>query len=143
MSTNAIRCARYRALHRERVLQSQSNYYAHNRDKVLAGIKAWRKENRERHLEMDRLWREANPARKAALGAKRRASIRRAIPLWVDFDAVKVLYEQAAALTSTTGVPHVVDHVVPLTNPNVCGLHWHGNLQVLTAQANGEKHNKF
>lgn len=106
-------------------------------------MKQWREDNRERHLEMDRLWRQANPAKKAALGAKRRASIRTAIPRWIDYDAVAALYAQAAALTQSTGVPHVVDHIIPLTSDRVCGLHWHGNMQVLTAYDNGVKHNKF
>jgi len=47
----------------------------------------------------------------------------------------------AQRLTRTTGVPHEVDHEVPLLGKAVCGLHWEGNLRVVARSENRRKGN--
>lgn len=42
-----------------------------------------------------------------------------------------------------TGIVWEVDHIVPLQNNQVCGLHYWGNLQVITQTENRRKHNAF
>ena len=75
--------------------------------------------------------------------AKRRAQKRQAIPQWADLQHISALYTQAQQLTVETGIPHQVDHIVPLTSKQVCGLHCEHNLQVLTAAENNAKNNKL
>lgn len=62
---------------------------------------------------------------------------------WCDAAAVRALYAEAARMTRETGVRHEVDHIVPLQGRNVCGLHWEGNLQILTKIENQRKRNKL
>ncbi len=77
---------------------------------------------------------------------KRRHSEKRngqTVPAWVNNSAISEVYREARTLTELTGVPHHVDHVVPLRSPLVCGLHWEKNLQVLPATNNIRKGNRW
>lgn len=56
---------------------------------------------------------------------------------------MEALYAEARELTAITGVPHHVDHIVPLNGEFVSGLHCPGNLRVVTAAENTRKKNTF
>lgn len=64
-----------------------------------------------------------------------------ATPPWADFSQIRKVYDQAQQKSLETGIPHNVDHIVPLNHPRVCGLHIALNLQVLTEAENGAKSN--
>lgn len=52
-------------------------------------------------------------------------------------------YDEAARLRQVTGCVWEVDHIVPLKNPIVCGLHNEFNLRVIQRFDNRSKNNKF
>lgn len=62
-----------------------------------------------------------------------------ATPDWVDREALKRLHAEAKRLTVETGVQHVVDHIVPINHPYVCGLTVPWNLRVITWRQNASK----
>lgn len=56
---------------------------------------------------------------------------------------LQALDETKRALTRATGVAHVLDHVVPVTHPYVCGLTVPWNLAVVPYAVNACKSNKW
>ena len=76
--------------------------------------------------------------------AVRRCSlVRRRTPPWADRAAILSIYREARRLTLETGVPHHVDHEVPLRGAIVSGLHVQTNLRVIPARQNIRKSNRF
>lgn len=85
----------------------------------------------------------ANPSYYTAKATVRRnREIRARLP-WVRYVDLQPWYEMASAITKRTGVKHVVDHIVPLVNGNVCGLHVPWNLRVIPELENLRKFNKL
>lgn len=71
------------------------------------------------------------------------ASVIRSAPPWVDRWELYALKHMAAALTKMTGTLHVLDHIVPLNHPDVCGLTVPWNLRIVPWRVNGSKGGKW
>lgn len=145
-----------------KVLARKAKYRIANKDAVKAANAKWRSENAERLRRYLSQYREVNreallahkrrahPAyyakNKAAFLAKfiaRRSLKERALPLWVDLKTIETLYQRAREMTEKTGIAHEVDHIVPLNNSVVCGLHVQDNLRVITRDENKRKRNRL
>ena len=74
---------------------------------------------------------------------QRRAAMQFATPAWANRKAIRKIYAEAKLLTEKTGVPHEVDHIVPIQGATVCGLHVEHNLQILPKTDNVRKHANF
>jgi uncharacterized Zn finger protein (UPF0148 family) len=114
-----------------------------NPERVLATNTKSREANRESDRASKLRWSIANRHLEAAKQSKRRAVKRRAVPLWADADITKSLYHLARIYTDALGNEIHVDHIVPLQSDFVCGLHWHGNLQLLPGLENRMKSNQL
>lgn len=66
-----------------------------------------------------------------------------ATPPWVDRQALKALADRRDELTRRTGIPHRLDHIVPLKHPRVCGLNVPWNLRIIPMAANANKSNAW
>ena len=132
-----------------------AEYLRNNREKEYLRKRKWNGVNKDiisvkkkakRDAVQDNLRRSAHkkafPHLCRANGARRRAVKQRSTVSFANIDKVQELYKQAVYLSKTTGVAHHVDHIVPLRSKVVCGLHWEGNLQILTAEENLKKGNR-
>jgi len=124
-------------------------YAARNRDKAKENALDWYYKNYEYALQKNKinseLWRKANPDKHCARQNKRRALKLNATPAWLTESQnlhIQCKYSLAQMLSRETGIPHHVDHIVPLKGKTVCGLHVAWNLQVIPATENLRKSNK-
>ena len=78
----------------------------------------------------------------AAKSAKRRALKRKQSPKLNDTEQQQVIaiYKRCQDLTESTGIPHHVDHIIPVSKE---GEHHPDNLQILTAEQNIKKGNRL
>lgn len=97
-----------------------------NREKVLG----WKKQANKNMTEESK-------ANKNALNRMRNARLKKATAPWANLSEIKKIYKLAAERNL------VVDHIVPLNNPLVCGLHVEDNLRCIPRELNAMKSNKF
>lgn len=90
-----------------------------------------------------REWKRLNPGKINAINNARYASLKKRMPIWANPECIKNIYEKCYEISKSTGIIHHVDHIVPLQGDLVCGLHVEWNLQIITAEENLRKNNKF
>ena len=104
--------------------------------------KKWAEENPERKKEMDRKFHEENKSYRALSSSRHRARKKNAIPKWLsreDFEKINQIYNECERISRETGIPHAVDHIVPLWGKVVTGLHVPNNLRIITAEENNRR----
>lgn len=73
----------------------------------------------------------------------RKERVKRATPEWANLEDIFRVYELCRAISKTTGIPHEVDHAIPLQGKDVCGLHVFQNLQIVPQKHNRQKSNTW
>jgi hypothetical protein len=131
---------RYRAENLDYLKEYARNYVRANREYIVARRKKYIAKDPDKWNNWSKEYRKNNKGYFICKMAERRAKKLKATPEWLTTDhknEILDLYKRA----QETGM--VVDHIIPLQSKIVCGLHVPWNLQLLTAQANGEKSNKL
>jgi hypothetical protein len=123
-------------------LQQERERYRKNPAKKLAQIQAAKaRDPAPFSATMHRHYLNNKPEYAARVAARRAARLR-ATPSWCDKAGIVALFNEAQRLTRETGIPHEVDHIVPLIGKNVRGLHIPQNMQVITRLENRRKSNR-
>lgn len=156
---------------KERASAKNRDWYEANKDHARAYSKEWAARNRDRCAENNRLWGEANKERKAELfrlwveknkdrrservsewrkknrgrltaiqNKRHTAKMNRTIPGFDD--EIECIY-RAAQERRSNGEDVNVDHIVPLQGDLASGLHVPWNLQIIPADENVRKGNRF
>lgn len=115
----------WRSKNKDKIRGYVTKYYSKNKEQIDAANKVIKQRNKETYNKV-----------KKYHSAKRRSRIKQAVPMWADLEKIREIY-----LNCPEG--HQVDHIVPLKNKLVCGLHVEHNLQYLTIQDNLIKGNNF
>lgn len=131
-----------------------------NIDACRAKSKAYARANKEKAAVRSRVFMQNNPSyskERAARSYKaapdaiknrmqaRRAAKKQAIPAWAEKEKffISAIFECAQIMSEISGYPWDVDHIVPLTSKNVCGLHSISNLIAIPSLINKSKGNRY
>jgi len=124
---------------RDVINEKSKQYHKTNRKSQNLYKKSWLDLNpnqKEKARQRIKNWRLRNKQKVLFYGSLYRSRKKQACPKWANLEKIKQIY-----LNCPSG--YHVDHITPLTNKNVCGLHVENNLQYLTAIENQKKSNKF
>lgn len=134
---NVESCKEYAAAYREQ----NSEYFKAKQVEFRANNPEYWKNWTAKNIDSERArWRRvyhANIGRARCNELRRRVIKAQAIPKWADMTDIKAVYQEAKYFGMH------VDHIVPLRSDKVCGLHVWDNLQLLPAEKNISKGNRF
>lgn len=130
----------------EKVKANKRSAYLKNRERILedARNRYWADPDKYRQSMAD--WRASNRDICSAISASKRAAKLKRTPIWLtaeDRSEIRAFYWAAQQLSRETGIPHHVDHILPLQGEFISGLHVPSNLQILTAFENISKGNTW
>jgi len=123
--------------------QSNRKWHQENKERHRELTQRWYNENKEYHLQNSKKWYESNKHRKLESYYARVERIKRATPNWAERKELQEIYRKCSEINKQTGIQHQVDHIIPLCNNHVCGLNVPDNLQIITAEENLRKSNRF
>ena len=112
-------------------------WVANNKARRAEISKSWNERNAEKVREIGRRYSENNPGKVNAHTAMRRARKSKATPSWINKPEIRYIYQ----LAKERGL--FVDHIVPIHNELVCGLHCGDNLRCITKELNEFKGNRY
>jgi len=118
------------------------------KEKDRKNHKTYRTKHLNKIRAMNKQYRTINSGIINAKTAKRRAIKMQATPTWSDIQKIREIYQDCQDINIMNKLiggtnKFVVDHIIPLKNNLVCGLHVPENLRIILESENCMKHNKF
>ena len=136
---------RLRRLTDERVRVRAKEYRQNNKDKLKTSDKIWKSKNKHIVYKHSNNWKKANRDSVYDYTKRRQLKIKGScLKLSKEVNnKIKDIYRKCIELNNESAIKFQVDHIIPITNDNVCGLHVPWNLQILLSNENQSKKNKF
>jgi len=125
----------YREQNKEKIRNKSRRYYKENKEKIRNKNNIYNANNRDKNRETSKQHYKENKKDYVARTAKRKAQRINATIGGYNTE-IKEIYKNCPK-------GYHVDHIIPLNNPIVNGLHVPWNLQYLTAEENLRKSNKL
>ena len=135
--------AKYEEEHAEEIAAEKARKKEEQARKKREAMALRYKERREELQQAQRDYYRRNVGAHLDRNAARRAAQIERTPAWSDPNEMGEIYNSAAEISEITGVPHEVDHVIPLQGQHVSGLHHQDNLLVVPKSDNRTKGNRF
>lgn len=132
----------YRDNNPEKIKEHRKQHYKNRREHIIDRVKKYTIANKEiKHEYAKRHYLENSHIYKFH-ARKRTTQLGEGINCMF-LDELKSIYQKAQDLSKKTDVQYQVDHIIPLTHNDICGLHVPWNIQILTESENRSKKNKF
>jgi hypothetical protein len=132
------------------LLKAKKEAYDNNPEGYREAKRLRRENNPELYKAIDKKYREANidVCRKRSNESSKKYYERYPdrLPKWItkeEESQIRSMYKLCRKISKITGIPHEVDHVLPLQGRLVSGLHTISNLQIITKEQNATKSNKL
>lgn len=137
----------YRLTHKEEKKIHDKKYRDSHKESIALYKKEYRKKNADKMAKQDSIYgksyRKANRGKCNAKWAKYTCSKKNRTPAYANLKAIAKIYRTASVLSKMLKREFQVDHIIPLQGKNVSGLHVENNLQIISAERNHRKSNKF
>ncbi len=128
---------------KESILARQKIYYISNKEQCYLSSRNWYLNNKDRWNELVKIRAHKNPEKAYAHTVLMRNKRKNRVPVWADISKMQEIYKKCRQRSIDTGIPHEVDHIVPLCGKAVSGLHIESNLRIIPKTENRKKSNKF